>query len=478
MSHLGKDSTVSAVTAATPLPEGGRRSAVGCRLRRRPIALIGDTLAMTTSHRAFASKYPPEEEGSFAGSLMLDVAIGIDDVDDLHDRLDDLLGEDDFALSFPDEPQPTMSQATALLEEIIAEHNRVVPQISADLAAYLDAVARLAGQGVVLSLHGYDAEEGAHLGHEAAQACIEAGEPARGYLYSHRQDLQRVVLDGELWVGFGHVSGEAEDIAAIDRVVASAFSAAGLPVEWDGHQGARIRIAPFRWEEPFGLDDAGGTDDAGMPESVLRLLLAKQQDADSVGVPAEQDPTQISHAAMESAYPPDADKTFAGSLMSAVAIGIDDVEDLHEFIEYMIDGRRFNDAYENAVVPTVEEAKALLVAVVAEHDRRIRAVSGDVIHFSAAKGVALTLDRLNDEYAAEDGLEHARLLKAGDRRRGSRLRLLHPPGSAARSAARRAASGVRGDDGQHRGCPRCRAPGRRSLRDDRPAGGRAFAGAL
>lgn len=342
---------------------------------------------------------------------MLKVAVGIENRDDLLDHLEDLIEEDEFAHSFAGE-KPTMEEAVALLDEIIDAHNQVVPEISSDLVAYRESLAILNEQGIVPSLDGFDAGEGAEEGHQLALDRATSGQPTLGYLYSHRQDFERAVYDGELWVGFSHLSAEKDDTAAVGRIVADTFIAAGLPVHWDGNPGERIRIAPFRWEEPFGIDEV----DTEPSESIIRLLHAKsggQLDADRVGEPVSPELARTSHRTKSGAYPPDDNETFSGSLALTVAINVADQTAIHHFIEEMIEGNHFAEAYENATAPTVTEAKELLSEVIAEHDRQVSKPSRELILFFASvavlasRGVALTLDQFDDEFCNDEGVERA-----------------------------------------------------------------------
>jgi len=214
---------------------------------------------MSDMHPAFDSAYPPSPE-TFAGSLMLDVAIGMDEREDIEERIDELLESDEFAEVFPGEPEPTAEEARSLLERVIAEHDRVVAEESADSIAFANAIGALFDAGVVASFEGYDAIEAAHDAYALAEEMRADGADVRGYVYCHREDLERVVFTGRLVIGFSSLSAEPDETARIGRVVLDALVAAGLAAAWSGDPGERILIDPMRWEGPFEDDDEDVSD--------------------------------------------------------------------------------------------------------------------------------------------------------------------------------------------------------------------------
>lgn len=203
---------------------------------------------MTSQHAAFSTPYPPADD-TFAGSLMLQVARGLDDREDLVDQIEDLVEHDEFAEVYPDEPVPTYDEAVAVLDAVVAAHDAAVTEPSPGALAFVEAMATLPTRGIAVSFGAaFDAREGAQLGFEVAQEL----EGAVGYAYSHTQDLDRLVLSGELAIGFSGMSGRLEEEAvAVGRTIVEVLSAAGLTVDWDGSPRARILVAPLLWEWPF-----------------------------------------------------------------------------------------------------------------------------------------------------------------------------------------------------------------------------------
>ena len=73
-----------------------------------------------------------------------------------------------------------------------------------------------------------------------------------GYCFYHGQDLERVMESGELWLAFGHVSGEDGPGAEVGRRIKRAFEAAGFAVEWDGSIKTRLLVKAIRWQRRGG----------------------------------------------------------------------------------------------------------------------------------------------------------------------------------------------------------------------------------
>ncbi|MDT9592655.1 hypothetical protein RDV89_06235 [Nocardioides zeae] len=209
-----------------------------------------------STHPAFATRFPPADD-TFSGVLMLKVAAGLDDLEDLQEMVAELIEDDEFPEVFPDEDEPTVAEALALLDEVVAEHDRVVTEPTADLLAFLRAIETLVAEGIGFSLgEGINASEASEAGLEAAQELAqETGRPSKGYAYSHLEDVDRAVLSDVLPVGFGGMDGSPDsEVVAIGRRVADVLTAAGLPVEWDGDPDRRIIVSPLSWAEPFGED--------------------------------------------------------------------------------------------------------------------------------------------------------------------------------------------------------------------------------
>lgn len=178
---------------------------------------------------------------------MLRVACG-QERDRLEESIGDLFSHDGLAASYPHEPALTRAQALAVLAEVIAEHDRVVPDFSPDARAVLQSFGTLRARGVPVSFaDGWDKREAAIAGHELALRV----RGALGYAYLTEQDLETVVLTGVLRLGYSDMTGAAEPMVAVGRIVADSLAQAGLPVAWDGTAGRRIAVGPIVFERPF-----------------------------------------------------------------------------------------------------------------------------------------------------------------------------------------------------------------------------------
>ncbi|WP_018156969.1 DUF6891 domain-containing protein [Demetria terragena] len=205
-------------------------------------------------HPVMSSAYPPYEGATFAGLVMSWVVIGTEDSSDLEERISDLIDSGEFAWEFPDEPELSEDEAREVLEAVIAEHNRLVPHSARDTINLRRAFSRLEADGIAVSFGvGWDTGEGAEDGYEQAQAmATRRGNAVLGYVYSHTQDIDRLVATGTLLIGFSDMSGDMGSGAArlAERVV-DTVRGYDLPVHWSGDPTACIEVGPIRYEQPF-----------------------------------------------------------------------------------------------------------------------------------------------------------------------------------------------------------------------------------
>ena len=74
----------------------------------------------------------------------------------------------------------------------------------------------------------------------------------RGATFFHGQDVEHAVRGEGLSLAFGaYVEGEEHEAAsvAIGREICEVLAEHGVPTEWDGSVGQRIRIPPFEWRK-------------------------------------------------------------------------------------------------------------------------------------------------------------------------------------------------------------------------------------
>jgi hypothetical protein len=69
-----------------------------------------------------------------------------------------------------------------------------------------------------------------------------------GYCFYNHQDLEGVLANGDLWLSFGDIHGDARRGVKIGRRVKAALEEAGLQVKWSGTIGQRILVTGMRWQ--------------------------------------------------------------------------------------------------------------------------------------------------------------------------------------------------------------------------------------
>lgn len=78
---------------------------------------------------------------------------------------------------------------------------------------------------------------------------VDQAASARGWVAFHRQDVERVVDSGVLYVSFAGVSDDDEGFRAIGAEVAAVLAEAGLTVDWNGDPNRRIELVGVRWQK-------------------------------------------------------------------------------------------------------------------------------------------------------------------------------------------------------------------------------------
>lgn len=205
---------------------------------------------MTLRHPVVDSAFPPGD-GTLSGRLMLDVALGLDDTDDILDDLEELLEDGEFHEFYPDDKVPTVREVRTLLADVVAEHNRLVTETSPQRDAFFAALRALTERDLLASFSGTTLSDAVGDAFQLATELQDEGEEVRGFVFSHRQDLERLITDDHLTVGFGSVADDDAEAAAIGALALDAFTRAGLDATWDGDVDHRIEIRGLRWAAPF-----------------------------------------------------------------------------------------------------------------------------------------------------------------------------------------------------------------------------------
>ncbi len=115
----------------------------------------------------------------------------------------------------------------------------------------LDAVFQALDKSGILALH--------NAGNTQSDARSDAGEAwhdrggaksgLRGFVFYHGQDVEHVLADGQLYIGFGLFEGSDAKPIDIARQAGDALAAAGFKVTMPPNADQRILIAGFDWKK-------------------------------------------------------------------------------------------------------------------------------------------------------------------------------------------------------------------------------------
>lgn len=192
------------------------------------------------------SAYPPSysvfEQETLEGDIALMLCHG-ESTDAIYDALtqdpDDDPWQEREILS-----DPVPDTLEEIIEAVVEEYVRLVPEDSADARAFDAAVRQLAEEGVVFSFdEGWDKGEAAQEGYEKG---TEVG--AKGYGYCTMQDVDTVIHSGTLYIGFSSLSQDEDESVAVGQAICEALKAQGLNPEWKGTTRARIVCENLRFE--------------------------------------------------------------------------------------------------------------------------------------------------------------------------------------------------------------------------------------
>jgi hypothetical protein len=107
----------------------------------------------------------------------------------------------------------------------------------------------LESQGVI-ALHraGFDQSDGLE---DVEDAYHEAGGKRSGYTghcFYTEQDQEGALAGNGLYIGFGHLSGNAAKAVNVGIMLRAALEREGFDVEWDGTIKSRLFVKGFRWQ--------------------------------------------------------------------------------------------------------------------------------------------------------------------------------------------------------------------------------------
>lgn len=193
------------------------------------------------THAMLTSSFPPSfnlyesQELTSDISLMLCHGWGTAEISASFE--DEMSDPDDWAAVHGDTPMPDLP---ALIDEVRAEYGRLITGPSQDAERIAALRHALTDRDLSFSFdEGWDKGEAAEDGADRAE---DAGH--RGYAYSTTQDVDRLIHDGELYVGFSSMDNPGSDAdIEIGEALVSALKDVGFSPQWDGTANARVQCS-------------------------------------------------------------------------------------------------------------------------------------------------------------------------------------------------------------------------------------------
>jgi hypothetical protein len=125
-----------------------------------------------------------------------------------------------------------------------------------DFDKIVQAFDKLNSSGII-ALHnaGMTRQDGEGDSEEIHDDLLKKGIITKGFCYYHWQDVERVVDDSHLYIGFGDFNNNDKDALEIGKQVAAALEEQGFKLNWDNTVATRIEITNIKWQKRFGNDN-------------------------------------------------------------------------------------------------------------------------------------------------------------------------------------------------------------------------------
>ncbi|QRP61711.1 DUF6891 domain-containing protein [Corynebacterium minutissimum] len=206
---------------------------------------------MTTQHPMFSSSFPPSDDLLEPSPLRNDIALRLchgESRQDIHNDYIEVLDDPTEWEASHEEPYP--EDFDAIIDEVAAEYGRLVTEKSEDVKR-LDALREeLAQRDISFTFNeAWDLSDGVWVGSELAEE-----EGRSGYVYCHRQDISRVIYNGELYFGFSAMEKSEEATIKVGEQLVEALRAVGFAPEWNGSTNARVQCHDVALEYPLADD--------------------------------------------------------------------------------------------------------------------------------------------------------------------------------------------------------------------------------
>lgn len=199
----------------------------------------------------FSSSFPPSDDLLEPSPLRNDIALRLchgESRRDIHNDYIEVLDDPTEWEASHDEPYP--EDFDAIIDEVAAEYGRLVTEKSEDVKR-LDALRdELAQCDISFTFNeAWDLSDGVWVGSELAEE-----EGRSGYVYCHRQDISRVIYDGELYFGFSAMEKSEEATLKVGEQLVEALRAVGFDPEWNGSTTGRVLCHDVALEYPLADD--------------------------------------------------------------------------------------------------------------------------------------------------------------------------------------------------------------------------------
>lgn len=124
----------------------------------------------------------------------------------------------------------------------------------------------------IIALHnaGMTKQDGEGDSEEIHEELLKKGIRTKGFCYYHWQDVERVVDDNHLYIGFGDFKNSDKDALEIGKQVAKTLESKGFKLNWNKTVETRIEIANINWQKRFGNENCSN-------EKAIRLLSSSSR---------------------------------------------------------------------------------------------------------------------------------------------------------------------------------------------------------
>lgn len=186
----------------------------------------------------FTGAFPPDTETAI-GRLVTRICIGTDSRADLEDRLRWEISRD-AALRAADITEESVPE---VIDWLISDHNTQVSFPSQMAYGLITALEQLTADGIVFGFgEGADVQDSLVGVSNAANTLVQEGNSIDGYCFSTIDDVERMIFEQCLYVGFGVFNETGAGAVEIGERITKVFLDHGLDVEWDGTEERRIQV--------------------------------------------------------------------------------------------------------------------------------------------------------------------------------------------------------------------------------------------